>query len=97
MDLKINAGDWATLGRDEQTKIESIVTGFFKDGKIVPDPATPSTGQAPVSLGNPFCKAACDIAESAAVVACNAIGNPIGIAACVALAHAAGDACRGNC
>ena len=99
MDIKVNEAEWAALGNDEQQRIEDIVKGFFKDAMIVPDAATPASGVQPqaVALANPFCKAACDIAQAAATAACAGLGNPIAIAACVAAASAAGDECRRRC
>lgn len=99
MDINVNDAEWAALGNDEQKRIEDIVKGFFKDATIVSDAATPASGVQPeaVAFANPFCKAACDIVESAAITACVGLANPIAIAACVALVKAAGDECRSQC
>lgn len=100
MDLKVNNAEWTALGKDEQTRIEGIITGFFKGARIVPDAATARSVQpqaAANALSNPFCKAACSIAQAAASAACASLVNPIAIAACVALAAAAGDECRSHC
>lgn len=99
MDIKVNDAEWTALGKDEQARIEGIITGFFKDARIVPDAATARSvqPQAVAALSNPFCKAACSVAQAAASAACASLVNPIAIAACVALAAAAGDECRNRC
>lgn len=99
MDIKVNDAEWAALGKDEQKRIEEVVKGFFKDATIVPDAATPASGVQPHAgvLTNPFCKAACDMAQAAATAACAGLANPIAIAACVAAVTAAGDECRRGC
>lgn len=99
MDIKVNDVEWSELAAAERQKIEEIVSGYFKGASIVPDAATPVSDVLPEGLrgGNPFCEAACNVAEAAAVAACAALTNPIAIAACVAAAHAAGDYCRREC
>jgi hypothetical protein len=99
MDIKVNDAEWAALGKDDQTRIEGIVTGFFKGGKIVPDHATAKSAAQPkaADLANSVCTAACDITQAAASAACLLLGNPIAIAACMALAKAGGDECRKLC
>jgi hypothetical protein len=103
MDIKVNEAQWQSLSQSEKDNITQIVTGHFKGASIVPDAATPAvdvatmTAQGLLGLPNPFCKAACDIAQAAAVAACSTIGGPIAIAACIAAAQAAGDACRNSC
>jgi hypothetical protein len=99
MDIKVNDAEWNALAAADKQKIQEIVGGFFKESRIVADAATPASGVQIQGIlgGNPFCKAACTIAESAAVAACAGLGNPIAIAACAAAAHAAGDACRSRC
>lgn len=103
MDIKVNDQEWAALGKDEQARIEEIITGFFKGSRIVTDPTTarssaPSGAAVPAGIiPKPICIAACSVAQAAASAACVALGNPIAIAACVAAAQAAGDACRKAC
>ena len=99
MDIKVNDSEWNGLGRDEQERVESIISGFFKEARIVPDAATaPSGVQArALKLKNPFCKPACDVLEASASAACLTLSNPIAIAACLAAAKAAGDYCRSRC
>ena len=99
MDLKVNDKEWASLGADERSRIESIVAGFFQSAKIVPDPSVAPTAQpsGPAAAGNPFCEAACNIAETAAKAACASLGNPIAIAACIAVAEQGGKLCRSKC
>lgn len=98
MQLKVNAEQWQELGEAERQKIESIISGFFHDATIVADLATPRVAEIQAfDLSSPFCKAACDIVEAAAVAACASLANPIAIAACIAAAHAAGDECRRRC
>jgi hypothetical protein len=97
MEIKINEAEWKNLSKDEQSKLTNIVSGYFKEAKLVPDasaPASPNVAQA--QLGNPFCEIACGVAEAAAVAACAGLPGPAA-AVCIAAAHAAGDACRKNC
>lgn len=100
MDIKVNDSEWSALPSDDQIKIESIVQGFFKTARIVPDPtaarSTPPMAALAAST-NPWCTAACNIAEAAAVAACATLANPIAIAACLAAAHEAGKLCRSKC
>ena len=95
MDIKVNDQEWNDISKDEQQRITDIITGYFKDARIVPDAATLKTAVAP--QGNPFCKIGCDAAEAAAATACTNLTNPIAVAACIAAAHAAGDECRNRC
>ena len=98
MDVKVNDAEWKGLGKDEQGRIESIVGGFFKGARIIPDPAAPQSARlaAPAATGDPICEAACTIAETAAIAACASLG-PIAGPICVAAAKVAGDACRNAC
>jgi hypothetical protein len=103
MDIKVNEAQWQGLSQSEKDNITQIVTGHFKGASIVPDAATPAADVAAMTtlgfldLPNPFCKAACDIAQAAAVAACSTIGGPIAVATCIAAAQIAGDACRNRC
>ena len=104
MDVKVNDSDWSSMSTDEQNNLKNVVSAYFKDAQIVPDPSVPSSSSksaVPLSGGlnisNPFCKGACDIAEAAAIAACAAVGGPIAVAACIAAAKVAGDACRDAC
>ena len=98
MDIKVNDTEWTGLGSDEQKQVEDLVSGFFKDAKIVPDAATPARGltTSAVPLSNPWCTAGCNIAQAAAIAAAALLG-PIAAAVAVAAAMAAGDACRSRC
>ena len=97
LDVKVKDAEWAAFGKDEQTRIEGIITGFFKGSRIVPDKGTARSVAQPQALSNPLCTAACNIAQAAASAACVALGNPIAIAACIAATQAAGDLCRSKC
>jgi hypothetical protein len=97
MDLKVNDVEWAGLNAEEQSRIESIIAGYFKGARIISDKNTPVSGMTVAAASNPFCRILCTTAESAAVVACGALGNPIAIAICIAAAHEAGEECRKNC
>jgi len=101
----------STDDRDRVTNILTM-TGLLKQGSaITPDATAPQAavipaggvvgGAAPqlfgINIPNPFCKAACDIAQAAAVAACTAGTAGIGLAVCLAAAQVAGDACRNSC
>lgn len=99
MDIEINKAEWDALDAGTRKKITDVITGNFKGSRIVPSPSAPTfsqrAGAAP--LGNPFCEAACNIAENAAKAACLGLGDPLSIAACIALAEEAGKECRRRC
>ncbi len=97
MDLKVNDVEWAGLGAEERSRIESIISGYFKGARIIPDKNTLASGMTVGAASNPFCRIACTALETAAVAACGALTNPIAIAICVAAAHEAGEECRRNC
>jgi L-alanine-DL-glutamate epimerase-like enolase superfamily enzyme len=103
MEIKVNDVQWQGFSQEERDNITQIVTGHFKGASIVPHSETPAidlgqmTTAGFLGLSNPFCKAACDIAQAAAVAACSTVGGPIAVAACIAVAQAAGDACRSKC
>src|SRR5574343_114851 len=103
MEIKVNETQWQGLSKSEQENITRIVTGHFKQASISPSVNTPPveirevTTEGFLNLPNPFCKAACDIAQAAAVAACSTVGGPIAVAACIAAAQVAGDACRNSC
>lgn len=85
MDINVSQKEWDTLAEEEKNRISAIMSGFFKDSNIVPN------GAAPTPQGDIFCEIGCSAAEAAAVAACG--GNPV----CIAIAHAAGEACRSSC
>ncbi len=103
MDLKLNKAEWDGVSAEDRKKIAQIISSHFKDTNVVADAnaATAKDFLAKRSLqafnfSNPFCSAACGVAEAAAVAACSALSGPaVGI--CVAAAHAAGDFCRSRC
>jgi hypothetical protein len=102
MEIKVNDIQWNNLTEAERDNISQIMTGYFKEAALVPDSATPVMDLNQMTtqlfgLTNPFCKAACDIAQAAAMAACTTVGGPVAVAACTALAQAAGDACRNAC
>ena len=100
MKVKVNDAQWKGLTESQRKTIDQIVGGNFKGAAISPDAGTPEAGQAAVEgflgLPNPFCRAACDVAEALAISACASLPPPAN-AVCIAAAHAAGDACRGGC
>lgn len=97
MDLKINKSDWENLDSATRDTITRVITANFKDARIVPDPDGKRLKSAPEPKGNPWCEAACNIAENAAKAVCYGLGDPFAVAACIALAEAAGRECRNRC
>ena len=98
MDIEVNKAEWDALDDATRAKINAVIGGNFKGSRIVPTPGAPAFAQRlAVPLSNPFCEAACNIAENTAKAACFAIGDPIAIAACIALAEEAGRECRRRC
>jgi len=93
MKIKVNKAQWDGLSQSEKDNITQIVTGQFKGASIVPDSATPPVDPGKISFG---CKILCDIAETSAIAACSLL-SPLAIPVCVAVAHAAGEACRNSC
>jgi hypothetical protein len=103
MDVKLNKGEWEGVSTEDRRKIEQIIASHFKDTKVVPDANAASSKNLlaarslqAFNFTNPFCSAACGVAEAAAVAACSALSGPA-VAICVAAAHAAGDFCRSRC
>lgn len=98
MDVLINKAEWEALDDATRKKITAIIGGNFKGSRIVPDTNGQSFANTNViPLNNPFCEAACNIAENVAKTACFGLSNPIAIAACIALAEAGGRECRNRC
>ena len=104
MDVKLNKGEWDGISAEDRKKIEQIITSHFKDTTIVPDTNTAAAKEflakrqlQAFNFKNPFCTAACGVAEAAAVAACSALSGGVAIAVCVAAAHTAGDFCRSRC
>jgi hypothetical protein len=103
MSVKVNKSEWEGVSADDRKKIEQIIASHFQGTKIIADA---STGKAKdlvanrqamaFNLSNPFCSAACGVAEAAAVAACSALSGPL-VPLCVAAAHAAGEFCRSKC
>ena len=104
MNIKLNADQWNGLSDQDKKRMTQIISGHFKGSTIAPDanvapvnvPVQPQGGLIP-GFKNPFCTAACDIGQAAAVAACSALSGGVAIAICVAAAQAAGDACRDSC
>ena len=103
MEVSVNKTEWEGLDPDTQAMIQKIIGANFKDIAVVGDAQKGASkelvenGTQSFKLSNPFCSAACGIAEAAAVAACSAISGGIGVAVCVAAAHAAGEFCRSKC
>jgi len=103
MDVKLNKSEWEGVSVEDRQKIEQIIASHFKDTRVVADAnAAPAKSllagrsMQSFSFANPFCSAACGVAEAAAVAACSALSGPA-VPICVAAAHAAGDYCRSRC
>jgi hypothetical protein len=102
-EIKVNSGDWNSLSSEDQDKITKIMTstGLLSSGvSITPDENTASVsalkGAAETAELGSFCTIACNLAQAAAVAACNMIPPP-GNAVCIVAAQAAGDYCRSKC
>lgn len=96
-EIKLHAQTWNNLSQQDRTKVEEILkgTGLLKsDDVLKADPAT-QQGAMEASLTNPWCTAACSVAEAAAVAACAPTGALA--PACIAAAHAAAEYCRSRC
>lgn len=99
--IKVNDGTWKSLSAEDQTQIIKIMekTRLLEAGSsIVPDPNEPVPAQEFLDFG--WCKFGCDAIQGAATTACALITGPaapVAIAVCMAVAQAAGDACRGEC
>jgi hypothetical protein len=102
MEVKLNKAEWDGVSAEDRKKIEQIIASHFQGVSLVGDSGTAKAeallGQKlhAFSFKNPFCPAACGVAEAAAVAACSALSGPA-IPICVAAAHAAGDYCRSRC
>jgi hypothetical protein len=104
MDIKLNKDEWENVSAEDRKKIEQIISSHFKDTKVVADMNAGTSKDLlakrqlqAFNFTNPFCSAACGVAEAAAVAACSALSGGVAIAVCVAAAHAAGDYCRSRC
>jgi hypothetical protein len=104
MELKVNKSEWDGLSNDERSRISAIISSYFRDTTITPDTSVTKSKEAidkprvqAFNFTNPFCTAACGIAEAAAVAACSVLSGGTAIAICVAAAHVAGDLCRSRC
>lgn len=105
-ELKVHADSYNALSPADQAKIKEIISGIFKEQHtIVADRGAPAVGAmapgaadaaAKAAFSNPFCTAACNIAEAAAVAACGVLSGPA-VPVCIAVAHAAGAFCRSRC
>jgi hypothetical protein len=94
MNIKVNSTEWSGISDADRKKIQDITDSFFKaQHTFVPVEGARATE---AIAANPFCTAACSIAEAAAVAACAALSGPA-IPICIAAAHAAGQLCRDRC
>jgi hypothetical protein len=100
---RVNEQEWKDLSAQDKTKIQSIIRAHFPGTTVAghkgAKPSADALSQITLQFNfkDPYCSAACGVAEAGAVAACSLLGNPIAIAVCVAAAHAAGDICRSKC
>lgn len=103
MEVNVNQNEWNSLSSEDKQKIQSIISSHFPEVKIFGSESSPRSEQSVAALtytfnfSNPFCTAACGVAEAAAVAACSALSGGVAIAVCVAAAHEAGNYCRSRC
>lgn len=90
MTIKIESQDWNGIGEADQDKIRAIIADHF-DGQAL----QVESGGVTIS-SNPACDAACNVAEGAAVAACQALPFPANLV-CAAAAREAGNFCRSRC
>ena len=90
MAITVNSVDWNGISSDEQQKIRDIIGKNF-DGQTV------EVGEAPLQAdASDACTTACNIAQQAAQIACNALPWPASTV-CNYAAEKAGDFCRSQC
>lgn len=106
--VHINEAEWSSLSESDRKQIADIMTStrlISSPSDLVPQSAADSFASvsqiaavAPSgSVPQELCKIAVGAAETAAVGACQSLGNPIGVTACVAVAHLAAKAARAGC
>lgn len=103
MNIQVNHEEWNGLSKEDQDKIQAIISANFQGSEIVATataaPALQFLAQAnnyKFGLTKPVCLAACGVAEAAAVAACSLLSGAA-VPVCVAAAHAAGEFCRSKC
>jgi hypothetical protein len=94
--LAVNPSDFESLTTTGRSQVLGVLKKHFPDAKVVLDTDAPAAAVKPEEAKS-FCKEACNIAEQAAIVACNLLGNEKDKALCIALAKKAGDVCRDHC
>ena len=103
--IRINKAQWeAVADSDKEAIIQGLrSTSALKIGDtIISDEDTPALTEDTLlePMWNPLkgiCKAACDVAATAAVAWCTANTVGVGLVACIALAEAARGECRNRC
>lgn len=97
MEIKLKKDEWDGLNDESRERVQLVIGSFFKQSKLVSDPA----GVSGVALGaneiGGLCEAACNIAQAGAEAACQGIDDPIAKALCMAAAKEAGNLCRSEC
>ncbi len=90
--------NFGNLSADDQKRIANILqaTGLAKHSPDLPDSDFKLAADAGTAGFINFCKIGCDLAQAAATAACAALPPPLN-AVCIAVAAAAGDACRSEC
>ena len=103
MAIEVNQSEWNGISEEDRAKIQQIIQSNFQGSTIAPSANAAKSTEAlanrqvsAFNFKNPFCTAACGVAEAAAVAACAALSGPAA-ALCVAAAHAAGEYCRSKC
>lgn len=101
--LNVPAEGWEKLDAPQQEQIRGILrsNNLLKEGDdITPDSSLKMADSSPKMAGdteaNSVCTTACDVAEQAAKVACNALPWPASTV-CTYAAEKAGDFCRSQC
>lgn len=99
-EIKINADAWNNLSEEDRSQINTIIAESGLAGTVTPDPDAPDPAQAGGALkfpgGGAFCKVLCDIAATAAKLACARLPAPAQ-PICIAAADAGAELCKGRC
>lgn len=103
-ELPVNENDWNNLSDADKQAIEQIMQETFKNEalEIMPTPDAPAAAAPEAAaeafrpFGGLFCKPLCDIAYTAATIACQRLPPPA-VPVCMQIAAAARDACYARC
>ena len=97
--ITVNNDDWDSVLEEDQEKIRKIISAYF-NGQEVDTNGDADRWPPNIPIPNPgkeVCKAACDVAFTAAQAACLMLENPVAIAACIATANEAKAICKRRC